>query len=307
MALESPQTIARYALNIERNGLPKDFYKNYLTKIDAVNKDDVQRAAKKFFKGDNAQVVVVGKGSEVLENLQKVAFNGKKLPVKYYDKYGTARSKPIFEKPIPADVNAQSVLNAYIKAIGGKDRLAGVESVLMRAEASMQGTTINLEMKRTTKEQFLQDVQVFGNSMSKQVVDGNRGYTVNRGQRTDLEGDDLERVKAESSPFPEVNWLNSGVTLEKIEAVEGEDAYVLKISDSKKIYYSTSTGLKIKEVTVQEAQGQTVESSILYKDYKDVSGVQFPFTLSQSFGPQTIDFKVVEVKVNEGVSDADFD
>jgi len=307
LALESPQTIARYALNIETEGLPKDYYKNYLSRIDAVTKDDVQGVAKKLFKGDNAQVVVTGKGSEVLENLQKVTFNGKKIPVKYYDKFGAATAKPVFDKPIPADVNAASVLNAYIKAIGGKDRLATVQSVLMRGEGSVQGTTINLELKRTVKEQFSQDIQVFGNSMSKQVLDGNTGYVVVQGQRTDLEGEDLERVKAESSPFPEVNWLNGGVTLEKIEAVNGEDAYVIKISDSKKIFYSTKTGLKIKEVTVQEAQGQTFESSILYKDYQEVSGIMFPFALSQSQGPQNIDFKMTEIKVNEGVSDADFD
>ena len=307
LALESPQTIARYALNIETEGLSKDYYKNYLARIDAVTKDDVQNVAKKLFKGENAQVVVTGKGSEVLENLEKVTFKGKNLAVKHFDKFGAATSKPVFEKPIPADVNAQSVLKDYIAAIGGKERLATVQSVLMRGEGSVQGTTINLELKRTVKEQFSQDIQVFGNSMSKQVLDGDKGYVVNRGQRTDLEGDELERVKAQSSPFPEVNWLNGGVTLEKIEAVNGEDAYVLKVSDQKKIYYSTKTGLKIKEVTQQEVQGQAVESSIFYKDYQEVSGIQFPFTLSQSQGPQAIDFKMTEIKVNEGISDADFD
>jgi len=306
LALESPQTIARYALNIETEGLSKDYYKNYLSRIDAVTKNDVQGVAKKLFKGDNAQVVVTGKGSEVLENLQKVTFNGKKVPVKYYDKFGVATTKPVFEKPIPADVNATSVLNDYIKAIGGKDRLAQVNSVYMKGGATQGPATIELEIKRTIKEQFLQEVKAFGNSMQKQVLDGNKGYVVNRGQRSDLEGEDLERVKAESSPFPEVNWLSGGAILEKIEAVNGEDAYILKVG-GKKIFYSTKTGLKIKEVESREAQGQTFEVTTLYKDYKEVAGIQFPFTLSQSFGPQSIDFKMTEIKVNEGVSDADFD
>ena len=60
-------------------------------------------------------------------------------------------------------------------------------------------------------------------------------------------------------------------------------------------------------MTQQEVQGQAVESSIFYKDYQEVSGIQFPFTLSQSQGPQAIDFKMTEIKVNEGISDADFD
>lgn len=307
LALENPQTIARYALNIEREGLPQDFYKTYLSKIDAVSKDDVQRVAKKLFQGENAQIVVAGKASEVLDNLQNVEFNGKKIPVKYFDTFGKTTTKPEISIPIPADVNVQTVLNSYIDAIGGKSRLATVQSVLMRGEGSVQGTTINLELKRTVKEQFSQDIMVFGNSMSKQVLDGNTGYVVANGQRKDLEGDDLKRVKEESSPFPEVNWLNGGATLEKIERVNGENAYVLKISDNKKIYYSVDTGLKIKEVNVQEFQGQSAESTILYGDYKEVGGIQFPFTLSQSQGPQSIDFKMTEIKVNEGVTDADFD
>ena len=69
MALERPQTIANYALNIETEGLPKDFYKTYLERINAVSIDDVQKASKKYFSSSNARVVVAGKGSEVLENL----------------------------------------------------------------------------------------------------------------------------------------------------------------------------------------------------------------------------------------------
>ncbi|MFD0863492.1 M16 family metallopeptidase [Sungkyunkwania multivorans] len=306
MALERPQTIARYALNIETEGLPKDFYKNYLSRIEAVSKEDVQKAANKYFKSDNARVVVTGKGSDVLENLEKVTFKGKKLNVKYYDKYGKSIPKPKFSKPIPADVNAKTVLKSYIDAIGGKEKLDKIESVLMKAEAAVQGMTLNLELKKTNKNQLMQDVKVMGNSMNKQVLDGDKGYVVAQGQRKDLEGDDLDKVKAESSPFPEVNWLDSNITLESIEAVDGEDAYVLKVSDEKSIYYSTETGLKLQEVNTVEAGGQTFNQTLSYGDYKEVAGVKFPFTLSQTMGPQKIDFKVTELKVNEGVSDEDF-
>ena len=69
--LESPRTIANYALNIKLNNLPEDFYSTYLAKINAVTKEDVMRVANKHFRPENARIVVVGKGSEVLENLEK--------------------------------------------------------------------------------------------------------------------------------------------------------------------------------------------------------------------------------------------
>jgi len=43
-----------------------------------------------------------------------------------------------------------------------------------------------------------------------------------------------------------------------------------------------------------------------YGDYQEVKGVKFPFTISQSMGPQSFEFKVSEIMVNEGVEDADF-
>jgi hypothetical protein len=43
-----------------------------------------------------------------------------------------------------------------------------------------------------------------------------------------------------------------------------------------------------------------------FGDYKEVKGIKFPFKTSMSFGPQEIEFKTTDVKINEGVTDADF-
>lgn len=91
-----------------------------------------------------------------------------------------------------------------------------------------------------------------------------------------------------------------------IEKVDGKDAYVVQVSDDKKRYYSTESGLKVKSVTTIEQMGQTVENTTMYGDYKAVKGVKFPHTLNVSFGPQLVDIKMNEVKINEDVKDADF-
>ena len=63
-----------------------------------VTAEDVNRVANTYFKIENARIVVVGKGSDVLENLEKVTYEGKKVPVKYFDPYANEVEKPIFSK-----------------------------------------------------------------------------------------------------------------------------------------------------------------------------------------------------------------
>lgn len=308
MALERPQTIANYALNIETEGLPKDFYKTYLERINAISIDDVQNAAKKYFSSSNARVVVTGKGSEILENLEKVSLNGKKVPVLFYDKTADKAEKPNYDAAVPEGVTANSILQKYVEAIGGEAKLNSVESYAMLAEAEMQGMTLELEMKKTSNDQFMQDVRVMGNSMQKQVIDGNKGYMMAQGQRKDLSEEELNKLKEESAAFPELNYLLAGdVVLEGAETINGKKAYKLKITDDKTVFYDMESGLKIQEVNKIEAGGQQLQQTLSYDNYKEVSGIKFPFKLIQTMGPQKFDFIVKEIKVNDGVSPADFE
>jgi zinc protease len=298
MGLEQPQTVASYALNIKLNNLPEDFYTTYLQKINDVTVEDVNRVANKYFKTENARIVVVGKGSDVMENLEKTG-----IPIKYYDAYANAVEKPTYEIPMPADMDVTKVLNAYITAIGGKDKLDNVNSVFITSEAELQpGVMMNLTMKKTVKNQSFQEATAMGQSMMKSVIDGETGYMVMQGQRKDLTEDEVKEAQIESSPFPEINYLSAGVTLEKIEKVEDKNAYKINVGENTSIYYSVETGLKIMKVETSEAGSQ----STFYSEYQEVAGVKFPFKLGRTFGPRKIDFLVKEIKVNEGVSDVDF-
>jgi zinc protease len=308
MALEEPETIAGYALNIETESLPKDFYKTYLERLDNITIADVQNAAKKHFSSSNARVVVVGKGSEVLENLEKISINNSKIPVLYFDKIGEKTTKPDYSIALPEGLTGTSVIEKYIKAIGGKATLEKLESYYMVATAEMQGMKLEMEIKKTSQNQFMQDIKMEGNSISKQVLDGDKGYMIAQKQRKDFSVEEILKVKEESAPFPELNYITAGgVSLEGTEAVGDKKAYVVEISDNKTAYYDTETGLKLQEVNTMEIQGKPVQQTFIYDHYKEVSGILFPFKLTQRMGPQNIDFIFTEIKVNEGVSDSDFE
>ncbi|GAA4273498.1 pitrilysin family protein [Aquimarina gracilis] len=302
--LEKPETIARYALNIETEGLPKDFYKKYLENINAITTQDVQKAAQKYFSSSNARVVVTGKGSDVIENLEKITFNGKKVPVFYFDKYGNKTEKPDYNAATPEGVTAQSVLDSYFKAMGGKDKLEAVKSIFSTSDASVNGMALMMTMKVTSKNQTITDVQFNGNSMSKNVFDGSKGYFMQQGQKLDYTEDQVNTAKKEVFPFPELK--NTTATLEGVEPYSDGKAYKLKMSDKKTTYFDTESGLKIKDELIQEMAGQKMTTTLIYSDYKEVNGIKFPQVTKMTVGPQALEFKIKEIKINEGVTDEDF-
>ena len=91
MKVEKPQSVARYALNIETDDLPKDFYENYIKNINAVTPDDILKAANKYFLIDNTRIIIAGKGEEVLQGLEKL-----NIPMYYFDKFGNPTEKPTY-------------------------------------------------------------------------------------------------------------------------------------------------------------------------------------------------------------------
>jgi hypothetical protein len=64
--------------------------------------------------------------------------------------------------------------------------------------------------------------------------------------------------------------------------------------------------LKIGKAEAKEANGQKMTQITNYGDYKEVKGIKIPYKVSMAFGPQEIEFKTTEVKINEGVSEEDF-
>jgi hypothetical protein len=63
----------------------------------------------------------------------------------------------------------------------------------------------------------------------------------------------------------------------------------------------------VKEVqTVKTPDGKEVKVPTTFTDYKAVNGIMFPHSVALKSGPMTLDFKVKEIKINEGVSEEDF-
>ncbi|MBB4119310.1 putative Zn-dependent peptidase [Mesonia hippocampi] len=306
LKLEKPSTIASYALNIKTNDLNEDFYKNFLKNINAVTTEDITRVANKYFKTNNMQIVIAGKGSEIAHNLENMKINGKKLPAFYYNKEGEKVKRPVFSKKIPQGTTLTSVLDKYINAIGGKTAIDKVDNVTMQGGAQIQGMALTFDIKQTKDGKSLQLVKMNGMTISKNVFNGSTGYAEAQGQKVAYTEEQNKSAKDQSGLFPELNITSEKSKLLNIEAVEGKDAYVVQVNENTKNYYDTKTGLKIQTKVTMSQNGQSYESITKYGDYREVNGVLFPHNLKVNMGPETIDIKIIEALINQKISDSEF-
>ena len=299
MDVQKPATVASFALNMARYNLPKDFYETYLEKINAVTLEDIQNAAIKYFQGDKARIIITGKGIDVLKNLEKTDY-----VINYFDKEGNPTVKPAMTLPIPDGMTAQTVVDKYLAAIGGKDKVMAVKTMMMTANATVQGTPIEMTSKMATPNKTLQEISVMGNVMQKTVFDGEKGFAEGRGQKMDMTAEQIAEAKAENAIFSDLNYVKG--TLDRIEPIDGKNMMVLKLNNTE-VFYDMSTWLKMQEVkTVKTPDGNEVKIPTTFGDYKEVKGIKFPFAIGQKMGPMDLNFEIKEIKINEGVSEADF-
>ncbi len=305
-SLESPQTIARFALSIERNNLPKDYYATYLEKLAAVTSADVQTAAQKYIKPENAFITVVGNKDEVAETLSPFSSTGK---VELYNMYGEEWKDM---KAAPEGMTAKDVINKYIVAIGGAEKLSKVNS--LQQEGTYSVGPMSLEMKIQTKNnsKFKMTIGQGGMVMMKQVCDGKKGSVSQMGQSQAMSDEEVAQTTMQADLMLEAKYEQYGITtsLLGIEAVNGKDAYVVEVNmkdgSSQMDYFDVATSLKVQSITTQETEMGAMTTTTTIKDYTEVSGIKFPSKMEQSVGPQSVSIQLNDITVNPRISDSEF-
>ena len=301
MSTEQPSTIANFARNIDKFNLPENFYETYLENFQKVSIDDIKRVSNKYFKRDKLRIVVVGKGAEILSNLEDLPYD-----VKYFDKKGEPVSKPDYSTT--SDISVESVINKYLEAIGGKDKVNEVNAVSTLAEAEVQGMKLQMVsiQAKPNKQVFM--MMMMGNTMMKMVFDGEKGSLTQQGMDIEIPDDELSYMANSTQPISEIGMLTSDdVKFSSIEKEDGRTLYVLQSSNDTYIAFDSETGLKVKSTTIADMpDGSKIPQVTYYDDYKEVDGILFAHKITMPIGPQSLDFNILNISVNPQVSDSDF-
>lgn len=304
ISLENPQTIATFAINIDKYKLPQDYYQNYLKNIAAVTPSEIKESAEKYIKPDNSNIVVVGDASQIQNILKQFG------PITLYDEYGNKIDTSLAK--VPLDLSAKDIMEHYIKAIGGRDSLAAIYDRTTIMTGKLQGFDITTTIYQKSPDLFKQEVDA-GQMQQLIIYNGKEGVMQAGGQTTKISGDELEKLKYQASMNALLNLDSLGIKLKlgSVEKVNGKDTYKIEmIFPSGAVwgqYFDPETGFKVKETKeVKTAQGTFTQEN-LYSDYRNVAGVKFPFNIRQSLGPQNMEFNVTSIKINTGIPDSTFE
>ncbi|CAF3758389.1 unnamed protein product [Rotaria sp. Silwood1] len=309
LSLESPSTVARFALNTARYNLPADYYQNYLTNLSKVNAASVQQMANKYISNNNMYIVIVGNAKEIAKGLEKYG------DVKYFDIYGN-ETKPSTTKAVDASITGKSIIEKYIAAVGGDAAIAAIKDAEIKGSAEIPGAPMKPDFARKyiVGSAYSSIVSAMGGAMvlQKQVVANGTYTSIQNGQAETLEDEDKEELDEETTFVNEVYYLKNNYTLNVagIEAIDGKDVYAVKVKSAKgrefTNYYDVATGFKVKTTQMVDGPaGAKVPVSTMLGDYKAYNNVQMPTKVILDQGVKiTVTF--TDVKINSGLKVEDF-
>ena len=309
LAMQSPSTLANYALQIQSENLSDTYFEEYLTNINNVTPEKVMDVANKYFDLENGQFIVTGKGSEILDQLNQLIIDGTPIPLQFLSIDGEQVETPNYDAP--SGISKRDVLDNYIKAIGGMENVRNVGAVSMLAESEVQGMKLQqLSISAKPNKTMLETIMM-GNTLLKIVFDGENGSMTQQGNTMEMPESMLESARNSTLPFEELGWYdNENVKITSLYEEEGRDFYVLELSNSNgdaasSIFYDVETGLKYKKTEkAKMPDGSEFLSEAFYLDYKPVEGISFPHTLRIPFGATSLEFNVVNITLNPEVADS---
>ena len=303
-SLESSQTVARFALNTARYNLPADYYATYLEKLQAVTAEDVMTMAKKYLRPENAHIVIVGNKDEVASKLKKFSKDGK---INYYDAFGNSVADV---EAIPAGITSTMVIDNYLKAIGGKEKLSTITAKDATMSSSMQGMPLEIRVATKNSDKLLMTVKSGQMNLQTIIINGSKGKLSGMMGEKEIPENEVSNYLKDAVVFDELTYTDQNTKLVHIEEIDGVKVYKMEITDTegntKYNFYDINTSLKVSSIESQETPEGVMVNTSMYKDYKSQDGIMYPSKLIEDNAGQVMELQVETIQFGGKVSDTLF-
>ena len=216
----------------------------------------------------------------------------------------------------PAGTSADSILDKYIQAVGGAQRLAGLTSYVAKGASTGYGPegTRPIEIIARAPGQRTTIIHTLDGDNTT-VYDGRAGWIAAPHKPVPvlgLTGSELDGVRLEAElSFPGrikdtlSQWragLPTDIDDKPVQVVQGSRPNGALAT----FYFDTQTGLLTRLVRYATSKVGRLPTQIDYSDYRDVSGVKFPFKIKVTWLDGLESIELTDVQVNVPVAEAKF-
>jgi photosynthetic reaction center cytochrome c subunit len=218
----------------------------------------------------------------------------------------------------PATPTADDVLNRYIEALGGAQRLAGLTSFVGKGSYdgfdSYHGkVAVEVYAKNTAQRTVIVHTQ---NGDSVTAYDGRNAWIVGPDKPVSVlqlaPGGDLDGVKLDADlAFPaglkqSLTELRAGFPTTLIDDRQVEVVQAMAGGSRVKLFFDKQTGLLTRVVRYSKTIVGPVPTQIDYSDYREVSGVKLPFQWRLTWTDGQSMFSLDDLQPNVAIDPAKF-
>lgn len=208
---------------------------------------------------------------------------------------------------------ADEIINKYLQALGGQEKLKTIQTVVMEGSLSVQGFELPIKLSSVHNKGVRQDFSLNGmNGYS--IITPTAGWNFNpfQGQTKPepITADDInEGINQLDIQSPFIDYAAKGHAIELLEKedIEGTECHKIRFTykngKEEFCFFDPSTFYLVRQKSKSKANGQEIELVSDLSGYSpNEQGYVFPMTIGSAMG--TITMK--SVKVNTAIAESLF-
>jgi hypothetical protein len=207
---------------------------------------------------------------------------------------------------------ADDVVNKYLTAMGGKEKLNSLKTVKMEGNLSVMGNDVAIIMTKKHLVGMRMDISVMGTE-NYQIVTPTKGIVFmpvqGMSEPTEMPAEQLKSASTQLDiQGTLVDYKEKGSTIELIgkEKVDGEDCFNLKVTYKSGLvstfFISEKTGFIVKTSGKRAVNGEEIEVATTYSNYKqNGDGYWFAYTAVNMQGQTDYSKIDTNVAVDENI------
>lgn len=272
LEFEKSNFIANILQSADYVGESMDRIKSYPARFSALTSAQVQTAAQKYLKDDQTSIIIVG-SPDILPNLKKL---------------GTVYEYNLDLEPVSSnsdekvDISVQDLLQKHIQALGGKEKISSIKSLITKSKASLEagpnlaeGTMIK-KQKSPNFENTITDLQVF---KRETWTNNSKSWTSQNGSPAqEVPSTDIEKLKLQATILLSGKLLDLGYKAEITTKKNGQ--YLVNVTSpagDKDVYYFDAKTFLVSQIDrTQTSPAGAMLITIKYEGYDNISGVMLP-------------------------------